>query len=48
MRRELVQKKHDKKSEPHGRAPEEMPGETEQRPRPEVRKDIARTWWPDG
>ncbi|MFE2531312.1 hypothetical protein [Streptomyces sp. NPDC059371] len=44
MRREMVHKKPDKKSEPSRRAPEEI----ERRPRPEVRKDIARTWWPDG
>ncbi|MFE1285707.1 hypothetical protein [Streptomyces sp. NPDC058751] len=44
MRREMVQKKPDKKSESGRRALEEM----EQSRRPEVRKDIARTWWPDG
>ncbi|MFD5515519.1 hypothetical protein [Streptomyces sp. NPDC127066] len=44
MRREMVQKKPDRKPEPSRRAHEEA----EQRPRPEVRKDIARTWWPDG
>ncbi|MGW2787484.1 hypothetical protein ACWC3X_40840 [Streptomyces populi] len=44
MRRETVPKKPGKKSDSSRRAPEEM----DRRLRPEVRKDIARTWWPDG
>ncbi len=44
MRRVTVHKKPDRKSESSRRGLEQ----TEQRPRPEVRKDIAGTWWPDG
>ncbi|MEU6273961.1 hypothetical protein ABZ871_16375 [Streptomyces populi] len=44
MRRETVQKKPGKKSDSSRRTLEEM----DRRLRPEVRKDIARTWWPDG
>lgn len=44
MRREMVQKKADRKSEASRRTPEEA----DRRTRPEVRKDVARTWWPDG
>ncbi|WP_328428750.1 hypothetical protein [Streptomyces sp. NBC_00443] len=45
MRRMTVQKPLKRKSDA-GRVREEA----DERPsgRPEVRKDIARTWWPDG
>ncbi|GAA3793203.1 hypothetical protein ACFS5L_13775 [Streptomyces phyllanthi] len=45
MRRATVQKPL-KKSDPR-----RMREEADERPtggRPEIRKDIARTWWPDG
>ncbi|MGW0735757.1 hypothetical protein [Streptomyces sp. NPDC002851] len=44
MRRQTVQKPV---RTPASRRERERRGETTG-PRPEVRKDIAKTWWPDG
>lgn len=42
MRRVRLQKQQTKSGSPRTREV------AEERPRPEVRKDVARTWWPDG